>query len=250
MMTFIGKIFAEYNINDAYDIRSTAELTLRQQIISNPNYIISKIFNKDNNNDLSPEEKAYFIYTVISGLEMCVNTVEVNWLEYRNKVDNKIYCDYIALTNGQSKLLINTLLHDNNIIDQTKLSEVFNCYQLAYINTILTNEKWTLNEHQKYYYPDWTTKYQGERQTDMNEIMYNFFENPECCYTLQNMYDYIILTFRKLYSYKRLNISTQSTNIKQLIQLLGVLTTQDNITSKFRKFLQALDEEQIIMIGF
>lgn len=249
-MTFIGKIFADYNINDAYELRSPAELNLRQQIISNPNYIVSKIFNKENNNDLSPEEKAYFIYTIISGLEMCVNTIEINWLEYRNKVDNKIYCDYIALTHGQSKLLINTLLNNDNIIEQTKLSEVFNCYQLAYINTILENEKWVLAEQQKHYFPDWTTKYKGERQTDMNEIMYDFFENPESSYTQQNMYDYITLTFRKLYSYKRLNISTKSTNVRQLLQLLGVLTTYDNITRKFRNFLQALDEEQIIMIGF
>jgi hypothetical protein len=244
MVSFIAKLFSKYNIDDEYKIYSPKELKLRQEIL-NTKTLISSLFNQI----LSQEEKAYFIYTVISGLEICANTYEIEWSKYKNKLNDNFYSSYIALSDGQHKLLISLLLNNNNANNNNNIRHIFNCYQLAYLNHVLENEKWNICDYEQYFYPEREALYEGKRESNLDEIMYNFFDNPQTKYSIDNMITYFILTFRKCYNYNRLNINNQSIDLNQLKDLLGVLCKNINIKNKFNAFLTILDEKQILLIG-
>lgn len=233
MMTEVGKMFAEYDIHSFYDVGSPQELGLRANILNSNEFMVSKLFKKN----FTQEEQLYVIYTIISGFELCANTNEIDWMKYREEFDDEFYSEYIALTDGQSKLLFKNM------------KDVLNCYQLAYLDYVLTNENWQLEEHQRYFYQGWQPSYEGIREDDISDIMYQFFENPEVKYDENDMNEYFNLALRKLYSYNRLNVARQSKDINQLIQLLGCLILECTTETRFRTFLTVLDESQIVMIG-
>lgn len=244
MMDLIGQIIEEYGMNDTPIVNSKEELILRTRF-KNSNNVLTRIFNKEQNRTLTYEEKAYLVYVIISGIELTKNTEGINWLNYRKQVNNKFYYDYLNLTRGQFKLLVLSIM--NNFETDIKLANILNFYQLTYINHILTNEHFQIEECEKLYGFGWQDKYIGRRELETDEHINCFFDGS---YTHQNMIDYFILAFTKLYSFKRLNTLEQTTNLRQLQQLIGVISKNGNIRRKFGNFLNALDDEQLIMIGY
>jgi hypothetical protein len=229
-------------VYDYLEINSQEEVIMRNNIINMQNTPINKLFTQRR---LTKFERAYLVYSIISGLELIVNTNDCDWCDYYSKINKQFYSSNIALTSGQNKLLILSLLDDN----ANTISHILNTYQLIYLNDVFQREKWELNNHQIYFNESWRPTYAGVRTQDISEIMNDFFHNPETKYTNKNIRDYIVLAFRKLYSFNRFLESNKSFSLHQLIQFLNILVCNMNIDNKFREFLHTLDEEQIFMIG-
>jgi hypothetical protein len=239
---YIENLLQQYGINDYLVINSQEELIARKNIINTENTMCNKLFTQR----LSKYKHAYLVYSIISGFELGIRTNDCDWSDYNVKINNKFYAENIALTSGQNKLLILSLI-DNNL---GSISHILNIYQLVYLNDVLQRENWNVNNCETYFREDWQPTYVGIRTQDISEIMYDFFQNPETRYTRQNIIDYIIHTFRKLYSFNRFLDSNKSNNVNQLIQLLNIIIKDDlNINHKFMEFLNILDEEQILMLG-
>jgi hypothetical protein len=240
---YIENLLQQYGITDYLEINSQEELIARKNIINTENTICNKLFTQQR---LTKYQRAYLIYSIISGFELGIRTNDCDWSDYNVKVNNQFYGKNIALTSGQNKLLILSLM-DGNV---ETISHILNIYQLVYLNDVLQREKWNVNNYESYFREDWQPTYVGIRTQDLSEIMFDFFQNPETRYTHQNMCDYIVLTFRKLYSFNRFLESNKANNVNQLIQLLNIIIRDDlNMNHKFMEFLNILDEDQILMLG-
>jgi hypothetical protein len=240
MSSFIDNLLNKYGVYELYELNSQKELIMRKNIINLNDTPLNKVLTSSN---LTKYQKAYFVYTVISGLEIYCTTLNISWYSYKRNIDDNLYSNYFALKDGQNKLLIVALLNDGS------LTNILNTYQLCYLNYVLSENNWDINNCDRLFNLEWQPDHVGMRNSDISEIFYDFFENPVTRYTVNNMKDYIILAFRKLYSYNRFLQDNKSYNLNQLVQLLNVIISSMNINHKFREFLNILDEEQILMLG-
>jgi hypothetical protein len=240
---YIESLLNNYGFYDYYEPNSKEELIMRKNVINTNNTICNNLFV---NRQLNEYERAYLVYTIITGFEIRNDNDGIEWSKYVNTFNNKFYSKNIALTSGQNKLLILSLISD----DYEPYSNILNVYQIIYLNDILKNEGWSIDNYQSVIHLDYQPTYQGLRNIDISDIINDMFHNTTTKYNTDDMLEYIILTFKKLYSFNRFVGNGKSYNIEQFTQLLNLLVSNININNKFREFINILDAEQISMIGF
>lgn len=191
-------------------------------------------------------QNADILYNIIIGLEKLVSRYEnIKWKECSSIFTEQEYSDTIALTDGQLKLLINTLINEHklnyNCLSDIQVIYLFNVFDLFNYSPFEGEQFTNLNDGAVYI---------GNRDTPDDELIYDYTHNPRTRYDNGNMFDYFNFAIAKCFKYNRLNVYNQGENLAQLRDLIKIIISNNSIENKFKKFFRILDEEQILMIGF